>query len=65
MNNEGVDSKQQYVLNNAILNIETTKDGKNMIFDIVNNKTLDIMNIYFQGNSIGMMTEQLKTIFNF
>jgi hypothetical protein len=65
LNNEGVDSKQQYVLNNAILNIETTKDGKNMIFDIVNNKTLDTMNIYFQGNSIGMMTEQLKTIFNF
>ena len=65
LNNEGVDSKEQYVLNNNIINIEPTKDGKNLVFDIINDKTLDTMNIHFHGNSRNLMTEQLKTIFKF
>ena len=65
MNSEGADSKEQYKMKGVLLNIEHTEDGKNMIFDIVQNQSLDTINVHFQGNSRELMTQQLKTVLKF
>jgi FkbM family methyltransferase len=57
-NGEGYEYKQQYRLKNNILDISFNNDQCN-IYDEINNKTLTLFNIHFQGGAKRFMTEEL------
>jgi len=60
-NGEGYEYKQQYRLKNNILDISFNKDKCN-IYDEINNKTLMLFNIHFQGGAKRFMREELIKI---
>lgn len=57
-NGEGYEYKQQYRLKNNIVDISFNNDKCN-IYDEINNKTLMLFNIHFQGGAKRFMTEEL------
>jgi len=58
-NGEGYEYKQQYRLKNNIIDISFNNDQCN-IYDEINNKSIMIFNIHFQGGAKRFMTEELK-----
>lgn len=60
-NGEGYDSKSQYEMNGKFIKIYKNKKlKKNLIFDIVNDEFLEIVNIHFQGKAKRKMNSLLK-----
>lgn len=58
-NGEGYEYKQQYRLKNNIVDISFNQDQCN-IYDEINNNSLMIYNIHFQGGAKRFMKEELK-----
>ena len=57
---DGWESRDQYEMEKEKIKI-WKKDGKNMIFDKVNNQFLELINIHFQGNAKKYMTKMWFT----
>ena len=60
-NGEGYNSKNQYEMNGKYIKIYKNKKlKKNLIFDIVNDEFLEIINIHFQGKAKRKMNKLLR-----
>tara|TARA_Y100000389_G_C17437674_1_gene506542 strand:- start:376 stop:1242 length:867 start_codon:yes stop_codon:yes gene_type:complete len=60
-NGEGDLAKEQYLLENNIIKVsKNTTTKKNLIYDKIKNKEVDIFNIHFQGGAKMLLNENLK-----
>lgn len=60
-NGEGEESKEQYELNNNIINININ-NNKCFVYDKIHKKNLEIFNIHFQGTSKRLLNSNLITL---
>ena len=60
-NGEGYSNKEQYKMNNNIIEIQFTKNGP-YIQDVIENKEYKIINIHFQGAAKRFLNENFKKL---